>query len=78
LAEYKHIKNGERLAKLRRTLLLSRKDLGDIMGVTRTAIHYYEKGRIFPSFDRINKLFKYAKKNGFTISRDDFIILRED
>lgn len=51
------------LKELRKEHNLTQEDLGNILGVTRIMVSYYEMGRSVPSFQVLEKIIKYFKIN---------------
>ena len=51
------------LKELRKEHNLTQEDLGNILGVTRIMVSYYEIGRSVPSFQVLEKIIKYFKIN---------------
>ena len=51
------------LRMLREQQHLTQEELGNILGVTRIMISYYEIGRSVPSFQVLEKIIKYFKVN---------------
>lgn len=51
------------LKELRKEHNLTQEDLGNVLGVTRIMVSYYEIGRSVPSFQVLEKIIKYFKIN---------------
>jgi len=49
----------ERLLQLRTERKLSQQKVGDVLGVTRWSVHYYEAGKTYPDFEGFLKLADY-------------------
>lgn len=60
MLEKKLYKKSKRIKKKHN---LTQEDLGNILGVTRIMVSYYEIGRSVPSFQVLEKIIKYFKIN---------------
>lgn len=69
----------KRLKKLREELNLSQEDVGRVIGVNKSAISYYEKGRNIPSIEYLAKLAEYYNKSlDYFVGHDYYAISDND
>ncbi len=63
----------ETIKKIRTNLYLERSEFAELLGITTSAVGYYETGKRIPKLRIIKTMREIAKKNGMEFSIEDFL-----
>lgn len=58
--------------KIRQSMCMEQEEFAHLLNITKSAICNYECGRRVPRFKIIKKMIEVAKKNGMSVTGDDF------
>ena len=72
-----NLRFGKNIAKLRTINKITTRELADALGITTTALYYYEKGYRTPSLDKILKLSEIFSISVDTLLKANVDELRE-
>lgn len=62
------------LKRIRFELMLTQTQFGEMIGVSKTEVHLYEKGIRKPRLSRVRKIIEVAQRNGMVIKPIDLIL----
>lgn len=62
---------GETIRRIRNHLLLSQEDFAELLGVSKSSVCNYEKGRRLPRFATMRKIKAIAEKSNLDVRIED-------